>query len=162
MKSFSFAAVSLVILNLIAASPVAAAGASGIVHISATVLPSATITTSQLATTTSWTGSNREALPFNVTVASSDLAGYTFTVTGTNATSGQFTLAGSAGNAVRPTYTVTGSRQDETYTDGVPGTTVYAGPANDAETTFAVNLPVLANVTPDTYTDTLVVTVNVR
>ncbi len=145
-----------------AASPVAAAGANGIVHVSVTVLPSATITTSQLAATTSWTGANREALPFSVTVASSDLDGYTFTVTGTNASSGQFTLAGSAGNAARPGYTVTGSRQDETYADGVPGTTVYAGPAKDAVATFAVDLPVLANVTPDTYTDTLVVTVNVR
>lgn len=44
----------------------------------------------------------------------------------------------------------------------MPGTTVYAGPAKDAVASFAIELPVLANVTPDTYTDTLVITVNVR
>ncbi len=142
---------------------VAPAAQAANVNVSATVSTNATITATTNATTTSWTGAAVAAVPFTVTVVSNDAAGYQYTFTGTNAATGAFKLFGTAipGNSV--VYTVAGTGADnESYTNGVLGTTIYPGPtpALGTTSTFNVGLPVQPNVTADAYTDILVVAVN--
>ncbi len=159
MKSLNIALGSFVILNAFAAAPAAAAFDTRTIFVSATIAQSATISTDQLSAATSYTATNRAALPFSV--SSNDLPGYDFTVTGNNASNSPFMLAGLAGNGDSPTYAYYGSRP--TNADGDAMSAVYAADnGQGAGATFAVNQTVLAQDLPVPSAQTLVVTVNLR
>lgn len=152
-KIITLAAAALAIGTLALAPRAVEAQSIGV---SAAVSTASAISGSTNANTVTWTGAAIQAVPFTITVVSNDTAGYQFTFTGAGAPA--FSLHGTAipANAVAYTVTAVGGAA-ETYTSGTLNATVYPGPTPGPGTTstFDVNLPIAANVTSDTYVDTI-------
>jgi spore coat protein U-like protein len=148
-KMITIAALAVAVGALSSASTRVAQADQKSFQVNATVSSSTTISSIPNVNIGAWTAATSQT--FDVTVATNDSGGYTVAFAGL--TPNAFTLVGTKGG--KSTYTVTGPPNDTTYSPGIAGKT----PLTTSPSTFTIHLTAPTDLAPDTYSDTLTVTV---